>query len=66
MTTEKQNDATVSEIASRYSASELVEVIQELLETAYCMSCTNSCTTCIYARYCTVGLKAFDDKEQGR
>jgi hypothetical protein len=62
MITEKQDDATVSEIASRYSASELVEVIQELLEA----SCTNSCTTCIYARYCTVGLKAFDDKEQWR
>jgi len=61
MTTENQYYATVSEIASRYSASELVEVIQELLET----SCTNSCTTCIYARYCTLGLKAFDDKEQG-
>lgn len=61
MTTEKQNDATVYEIARRYSASELVEVIQELLE----ISCTNSCTTCIYARYCTVGLETFDNKEQG-
>ena len=59
---EKQDDATVSEIASRYSASELVEVIQELLE----IGCTNSCTTCFYARYCTLGLKVFDDKELQR